>query len=93
MPHQLFVADLQARDIYHELKIYFYREHSNVTWEEFLTTKFGLWIYMRSSTDDTLYGSAEQWKKVAYCLKWNVFNVFSPVETTHLCIGFFHHNI
>ena len=38
MPHQLFVAGLQARDIYPELKKYFYKEHSNVTWEEFLTT-------------------------------------------------------
>ena len=31
MPHQLFPAGLQARDIYPELKKYFYREHSNVT--------------------------------------------------------------
>ena len=40
MLHQHFAAGLQARDIYHELKKYFYREHSNVTLEEFLTTKF-----------------------------------------------------
>ena len=33
MPHQLFAAALQARDIYQGLKTYFYREHSNVTWE------------------------------------------------------------
>ena len=31
MPHQLFAAGLQARDIYPELKKYFYKEHSNVT--------------------------------------------------------------
>ena len=31
MPHQPFAAGLQARDIYQELKKYFYREHSNVT--------------------------------------------------------------
>ena len=36
MPHQLFTAGLQARDIYPELKKYFYKENSNVTWEEFL---------------------------------------------------------
>ena len=30
--------------------MYFYWEHSNVTWEEFLTTKFGLWIYVWSNT-------------------------------------------
>ena len=35
MPHQLFAAGLQARDIYLELKKYFSKEHSNVTWEEF----------------------------------------------------------
>ena len=44
MPHQLFAAGLQIRDIYAGLKKYFYKVHSNVTWEEFLTTKFGLWI-------------------------------------------------
>ena len=42
MPHQLFAAGSQTRDIYPELKKYFYREHSNATWEEFLITKFGL---------------------------------------------------
>ena len=56
MPHQLFAAGVQARDIYPELKKYFCREHSNVTWEEFLTTKFGLWIDTRSSIDNTLHG-------------------------------------
>ena len=35
MPHQLFAAGLQAIDIYPEINKYFYREHSNVTWEEF----------------------------------------------------------
>ena len=49
VPHQLFAAGLQTRDIYSELKMYFYREHSNATWEEFLTTKFGLWIDTGSS--------------------------------------------
>ena len=36
----------------------FTEEHSNVTWEEFLTTKFGLWIDTRSTTDNTIHGSA-----------------------------------
>ena len=57
MPHQLFAAGLQARDIYPELKKYFYKENSNVTWEEFLTTKCGLWIDTRLSADNTLHGS------------------------------------
>ena len=42
MPHKPFAAGLQARDIYPELKKYFYKKNSDVTWEEFLTTKFGL---------------------------------------------------
>ena len=42
MPYQLFAATLQARDIYQELNKYFYKEHSNVRCEDFLTTKFGL---------------------------------------------------
>ena len=63
MPHQLFPARLRARDIYPELKKCFYWEHSNVTWEEFLTTKFGLWINTRSSTNNTLHGSGRTVEK------------------------------
>ena len=69
MPHQLFAAGLQARDIYPETKKYFYREHSNVTWEEFLTTKFGLWIDTRSSTDNTLHGSGRTVEKSGILLQ------------------------
>ena len=54
MPHQLFSAGLQARDIYPELKKYFYEENPNVTREDFLTTKFRFWIDTRLSTDNTL---------------------------------------
>ena len=57
MPRQLFSAGLQVRDIYPESKKYFYKENSNVTWEEFLTTKFGIWVDTRSSTNNTLHGS------------------------------------
>ena len=69
IPHQLFAAGLQARDIYPELKRYFYREHSNVTWEKFLTTKFGLWIDMRSSTGNTLHGSGREMGKSGILLQ------------------------
>ena len=34
-----------------------------MTWEEFLTTKFGLWIDTRSSTDNTLHGSGRAVEK------------------------------
>ena len=63
MPHQLFTASLQARDIYPELKNYFYKQKSNVIWEEFLTTKSGLWIDKRLSTDNTFHGSGRAVEK------------------------------
>ena len=69
MPHKLFEASLQARDIYPELRRYFYKEHSNVTWEEFLTTKIGLWINTRSSVDNTLHGSVRAVEKSGILLQ------------------------
>ena len=63
MPHQPFATGLQARDIYLELKKYFYKENSNVTWEEFLTIKFGFSIDTCSSIDNTLYGSGRTVEK------------------------------
>ena len=67
MAHKIFAAGLQVRYIYPELKIY--SEHSNVTWEEFLTTKFGLWIDARSSTDNTLHGSSRAVEKSGILLR------------------------
>ena len=54
---------LQARDIYAELKKYFYKENSDVTLEGFLTTKFALWIDTRSSTNNILHGSGRAVEK------------------------------
>ena len=62
-------AGLQARDIYPELKKYFYKENSNVTWEGFLTTKFGLLIDTRSSTDNILHGSGRVVEKSGILLQ------------------------
>ena len=67
--HQLFTDGLQARDIYPELKKYFYKENSDVTWEEFLTTKFALWIDTRSSTNNTLHGSGRTVQKSGILLQ------------------------
>ena len=50
MPHELFSAGLHARGIFPELKQCFYKELSYETFEDFLVTKFGLWIDTRSST-------------------------------------------
>ena len=69
MPHQLFAAGLQARDIYPEIKKCFYKEQSNVTWEEFLTTKFGFWIDTRSSTLNALHGSGRTVEKSGILLQ------------------------
>ena len=63
IPHQLFPAALQVRDIYPESKKYFYKENSNMTWKYFLTTKFGLWIDICSSTDNTVHGSSRAVEK------------------------------
>ena len=69
IPHQLFAAGLQASDIYPELRKYFNKENSDVTWEEFLTIKFGLWIDARSSTDNTLHGSGRAVEKMGILLQ------------------------
>ena len=67
MPHQLFATGLQDRDIYPELKNYFYKEHSNVKLKEFLTTKSELWIDTRSST---LHGSGTAVEKSSILLQF-----------------------
>ena len=71
MPHQFSTRGLQARDIYPESKKYFYKENSDVIWEEFLTTKFGLWIDKRSGTDNTLHGSSRTVEKSGILLHIN----------------------
>ena len=60
MSCQLFAAGLKAKDIYQELKKYFHKENSNVTWEEILTTKFGLWIDTRSKSATLFRAAVEQ---------------------------------
>ena len=69
MPHQLFAAGLQARDIYPELKKYLYKENYNMTWEDFLTAKLGLWIDTRSSTNNTIQGSGRAMEKSGILLQ------------------------
>ena len=66
MPNQLFSAGLKIMDIYPELKKYFYKENSR---EDFLTTKFGLWIDTSSSVDKTLHGSGRAVEKSGIMLQ------------------------
>ena len=40
-----------------------------MTWEDFLTTKFGLWIDTRSSADNTLHGSGRAVEKSGILLQ------------------------
>ena len=40
-----------------------------MTWEEFLTTKFGLWVDTRLSTDNTLHGSGRAVEKSGVLLQ------------------------
>ena len=63
MPHLLFAAGLQARAIYPELKKYFCKENSDATWEDFLTTKFALWIDTKSNIDNTFHDSGRAVEK------------------------------
>ena len=89
---QLYRAGLQARDIYPELKKYFYKENSDVTWEKFLTTKFALWIDTRSSTNNILHGSGRAVEKSGILLQIEkvpetsgddlICHVFSHEDTT-----------
>ena len=59
IPHQLYPGRVLSRDIFPEAKNYFYKPDSDVTWGEFLTTKFGLGIDVRSNNDNRLHGSGE----------------------------------
>ena len=56
-PHQIYKGGLLSKDIYTELKRYFHHPYSDVSFEQFLTSKFGLWIDTRSSQENTLHGS------------------------------------
>ena len=89
---QLYRAGLQARDIYPELKKYFYKENSDVTWEEFLTTKYALWIDTHSITNNILHGSGRAVEKSGILLQIEkasetsgddpICHVFSHEDTT-----------
>ena len=53
----MYPGAILSRDIFLEAQKYFYKPDSDVTWGEFLTTKFGLWIDLRSTPDEALHGS------------------------------------
>ena len=59
MPHQLFYGWITGKENLSRAKKYFYKENSDVTWEDFLKTKFALWMDTRSSIDSTCRGSGK----------------------------------
>ena len=56
-PYEIFKGTTLARNMYPEICKKFYQNNSDVSFKEYLTTKYGLWIDTRSSTDDKLHGS------------------------------------
>ena len=69
IPHQLYPGGVLSRDIFPEAKKYFYKPDSDVTWGEILTTKFGLWIDVRSSNDNQLHGSGRTVERTGILLQ------------------------
>ena len=63
-----FLQLFYRTETFTELKKYFYKEHSNVT-ADFLTTKFGSWIDIRSSTNNILHGSGREVEKSGILLQ------------------------
>ena len=53
-PHQLFKGAILPRNMYQEICKKF---NNYILFEDFLTTKYGLWIDTRSSTHNKLHGS------------------------------------
>ena len=58
-----------CRDIYPESRKNFYKEPSNLTWEEVLTTNVRLWVHTRTNKDNTPHGSGRTVEKMEFCLK------------------------
>ena len=58
-PHQLYRGGLLSRDTFPEIKKYY---KGDVNLGEFVTTKFALWIDMRSSISNTLHGTGRRVK-------------------------------
>ena len=58
--NQLYKGGILPRHVFNELKKYFYNNHSDIKDEDFLTTKYGLWIDFRSSQENALHGSGKE---------------------------------
>ena len=56
-PHQLFKGAILPRNMFPKICKKFYRENSDVAFSKYLTTKYALWIDLRSLRDSKLHGS------------------------------------
>ena len=88
IPHQFFAACLQVRDICPKLKKGFYKELLNVSWEEFLTSKFELSIDTRSSTDNTFHGRGKEMEESDISLQTEELAERSDGDLTCNVFGF-----
>ena len=88
IPHQFFAACLQVRDIFPNLKKGFYKELLNVSWEEFLTSKFELSIDTRSSTDNTFHGRGKEMEESDISLQTDELAERSDGDLTCNVFGF-----
>ena len=85
-PHQIYKGGLLSKDIYTELKRYFHHPYSDVSFEQFLTSKFGLWIDTRSSRGKCiLHGSG---KTVLGTIKLQIDKVPETTDGTLTCYIF-----
>ena len=55
IPHQLFSAPLLAREIYPQIKEYFYKENFNVTWEEFSMTLMRIFTWGKKNLNKNCF--------------------------------------
>ena len=83
-PHQLYKGGILPKDYYFEAKKYFDNINSSVRWSKFLTTKFCLWIDMRSSTDNSLHGSGKSIDKSGVLLQIDKVGEASGDLTCHV---------
>ena len=83
-PHELFADGILPKDYYIEAKKYFDNINSSVRWSQFLTTKFCLWIDMRSSINNSLHGSGKTVDKSGVLLQIDKMGEASGDLTCHV---------
>ena len=95
-PHRLFKGGILSCNMFLEICKKFYQENSNVTFSEYLTTKYGLWVDTRLSRGSRLHNTERlvnsgiklQIDKVAEASDYLICYVFAVQDAyAHLCEG------